>query len=526
MQVINAIGWAHYQLRGGWKNILATTVGYAVLIGLLIFGSVYLDPSSAPSIYAGWTMALLALQVGALVLYGCWSVSSAVKKDISTKMIESHRLMPVSGTDAIAGYLFGPTSQVLTIALANFLIGCATLQGATPLGSGLVNWFKVNAILGIFAVSAWTVMVFLPLVFPMATSLLAGAVFILIMGYQMVPALLPGASLLVGPALQESIFGMLALGRPISPELMVSIVAQLVVAALCYIGAQRKYRRDDVPAWGPLLGLAVVGTYVLISMRGLSTWEVFRPRGWWWETPPFAVQLTLAAMGGLIVAIIPVSVAARQEVTWRRRRALHDPAPNPRPLPGMLIVALAAAIAASLLPLAVGERWSLRTWHPQVFASLRRDQLPSIAAPPFPPGLVARTFLVYFAFLTVMSFFLRLLFARGIRSRWLPVMFVALLGLAPLLVDVTVNGAMKRFETDDVFSAISGASPIVALVYLWSPVKGADGALISTMPGIAAQLVLGAVLGLIYYASLRRGAGTGMAAGGRTMEAQRNRDGE
>lgn len=495
MQITNALAWAHYQLRGGWKNITATAGGYAAVIGILILTTTRLDPRAVGDICAFWTMALLGLQIGVLVLYGCWSVSSAVRKDLTTKMIESHRLMPVSGTDAMVGYLIGPTSQVMAIALANVLLGLITVQWAAG-GLTTINWLKAQFVLVVFAVCAWSVMAFLPLVFPMGTSLLSGAGFVFVFGKDMLPAVFPGLALLLGPAHQVTVFGIVMTGA-VTHEMQISMLAQVLVAVLCFLGAMRKYRRDDVLAWGPLMALGVLAAYVMISMRGLATWEFFRTRGVDFERVSFNVQLSTALIGALIVGIIPVASAARQEILWQRRRALDDPAPNPRPLPMVLVVFLTAVIAASLAPLAVSARWDASLL-PELSRVLRREQLPALERPL--PALVGlKTFLACFAFFMSMSFCFRLLNRRESRSRWLPILFVAMLWIVPLVADVTAHAIREGFESGSMIAEVAGSSPVVSLIYLWSNASDSDGQLIGTTPGVIVQLVFAGLMGLLYH---------------------------
>src|SRR5258705_6410777 len=105
--IYNAMGWGHLQLRGGWKNLLVTTVGYSLLIVAVIIVTVRLNPDYTQRILEGWTVGLLGLQSGVLLLFGCMTVGAAVRLDHTSRMIESHRLMPTPASSAIAGYLMG-----------------------------------------------------------------------------------------------------------------------------------------------------------------------------------------------------------------------------------------------------------------------------------------------------------------------------------------------------------------------------------------------------------------------------------
>src|SRR4051794_10467264 len=91
----NALAWAHFRQRGGWMRAGTFTVGAMVLLGVLIITSARLNPDEKPRILWGWTTGLLALQAAGLALYGTGRVSGAIRADIQSKLIDSHRLMPL-----------------------------------------------------------------------------------------------------------------------------------------------------------------------------------------------------------------------------------------------------------------------------------------------------------------------------------------------------------------------------------------------------------------------------------------------
>src|SRR4051812_48729029 len=128
--IYNALGWGYVQMRGGWKNLSITIGGYAALIFTLVMVSVWMRPDYSQSMLQGWTAALLMVQAGLLLLLGMGTVGSAVKLDHTSRMIESHRLMPTSAFSAIAGYLMGAPCQAIGLGLATFIIGAITAAGA------------------------------------------------------------------------------------------------------------------------------------------------------------------------------------------------------------------------------------------------------------------------------------------------------------------------------------------------------------------------------------------------------------
>src|SRR2546428_253407 len=99
----NAIAWAHFAMRGGWRKTLPLIAGYAAIIGVAILLTVQFNPNYRTDIYSGWTTGLLAIQGALLVLYGCGRIGKTVTQDIAGRMMESHRMMPAPPAHAIAG---------------------------------------------------------------------------------------------------------------------------------------------------------------------------------------------------------------------------------------------------------------------------------------------------------------------------------------------------------------------------------------------------------------------------------------
>jgi len=263
------------------------------------------------------------------------------------------------------------------------------------------------------------------------------------------------------------------------------------------------------------MGLIVVAAYGAISVAGLSFWEVLRPRMFDTQRIPFEVQALVAAVGAMLAGILPVSAAAWLQTIWERRQALHDPAPNPRP-PSMVLVAIAAAvIAAALLPVAVQARWYVFSHVPPGGTIALR---PPGIGPYFSSWLVIRTILVVLAFLLSIGYCLRVMYRRTASSKWIIVLFIAFTWLGPPIVDFTVNGAMKGFESESFFTAVSAGSPPVALIYLWTQPESAGassaGTFISPNPGIVFQWLVAAALAFAFYAGRRTGPATAAAVAG------------
>src|SRR5690349_13982784 len=112
----NALAWAHFRLRGGWMRSLSFTGAAMALGAVLIITSTRLNPNDGGRMLWGWTTALLSVQAVCLALYAAGRVGTAIRQDVQSKMIESHRLMPLPPAHAIAGYIVGATGPPLIFA--------------------------------------------------------------------------------------------------------------------------------------------------------------------------------------------------------------------------------------------------------------------------------------------------------------------------------------------------------------------------------------------------------------------------
>src|SRR5437763_8752009 len=96
---LNPIAWAQIHLRGGWKSFWPTLIGYTVIIGAGLLLAVRLT-GGTPGALGAIKTAFTGLQAGLLVIFVSSRVSTAVRQDQTSRMIESHRLMPISPSQA------------------------------------------------------------------------------------------------------------------------------------------------------------------------------------------------------------------------------------------------------------------------------------------------------------------------------------------------------------------------------------------------------------------------------------------
>src|SRR5439155_639551 len=141
---VNALAWGQFHLRGGWPRVWGFAGFYAAAVGALVaLAAISGNATAGPLKYA-----LTGVQAAILVLFVAARVSAAIRQDLTSRMIESHRLMPLSPAQAVIGYLLGPAGHPLALAAANFVVGLfVSAAGGIP----ATIWLTANAVLLEFA---------------------------------------------------------------------------------------------------------------------------------------------------------------------------------------------------------------------------------------------------------------------------------------------------------------------------------------------------------------------------------------
>lgn len=465
----NAIGWAQFQLNGGWKNTLGVLIGYAVVIGGLIIVMASIDPRQASSVYSGWTKGLLGLQLAILVLYGSNRIIGGIRRDFTGQMIESHRLMPVPSLHAIAGYIFGGASQALSLALVNFILGAVTTRGAgLPTG----YWLKANFVMVTFAVFVWTVVAFAALSARGAMFWVVGPVVVFWMSGGALSLLLPGVSVLATPLQGPSVFDARLVNR--APELYgAPIGCQALIAGICVIAAMRKYRRSDDAAFSPLLALSMLAAVALTSAIGVRWFDGMAPE-FLHDEGDLDVQLVSSTIALMLFVTAAMCSVAWSEALARRAALRREPLPprERRVLPPLLGVVLATGIGAAMI---YAGAWH---WTGDEATAFRRYGVGVL--------LVHALSIAYLA---------RWIYSRIDRAIVIIVIWMALIWLGPLVIDLIIRSFEER-QRD--IGTIAAWSPIGCLIALVDP----DDA--NPRIGLLGQFAVALLPVLLYYTDQMR----------------------
>ena len=455
----NAIAWVQVRLRGGARNLLTTTGAYAGVIALSMTASVQLLPSPPSQVLGGWATGLMVLQAAVLLLFGASRVAAAIRQDITSGIIESHRLMPVAPGQAVAGYMLGATSQAMCLAAANLLLG-----GYAAVSSGVrwEHWLGANALLMAFAAFIWAVLAFaafhprnpigLAFVIPVAMSVNQGGAL----------SLAPGLVLLAAPLLGNSVFDLTATLGGLTPTYVLSLMAQFVVGAICFTAAARKYRRPDVIGLTPVLAMMLLAVWVGISWLGITQWEALRPRyvRGEWLTP--GAQFVTSLFVAMLLALVPVTAAAELNVAWTRRRLLSDPGLGRRPLPDLAVVFLATGVVMLLCDARSMLEGPIPT------RAMPAAQLGTGADPggAFPPSALAFTTAAVLLHLLSASYLRRAMRYYTEKVNGPLFLWLMLTWLGPLLADAVRHHRLERPDLP-VFSEISTLSPLGTVIAIW-----------------------------------------------------------
>lgn len=468
--VQNSLAWVHFRLRGGWRSTLLQSGGFLVAIGGLILLSVRSDPNELKSILYGWVVVLLALQLGILLLYGGSAVRNAVRKDVTTGMIASHRLMPISPWQAVAGYVIGACPQVLALALANLLIGILI---AGPGGLSPADWVAANALLLLFAVCSWVVIACASLISAKSAGAVLIAIILIAISGGFLLTLIPAFTVICSPLVGSTVFGIVMRGAAWSDVLHLSIMAQLTVTALCYVAAARRYRRDDVLAFSPPLGMLALAVFATISLLGIRNWASLQPMISQVAGDLKDLQALGSMSAGMLLAFVPISAAAWLQEDYRRRKAFADPALGRKPSNCVLLAIVSAGLIVLIPALTLdAERFNLRLL--STFACLAVALIP-------------------------VAYWFRLIYRTRASAGMLLALWIVLTWVGPWVVSFGVlvaHGLDKAVELPDAWGRselVASFSPVGALISIW------NGNEMRYLPGLAGQAILAAAIALFYH---------------------------
>jgi hypothetical protein len=465
---------AQFQLLGGHRRLSAILGVCAVL---LIAGTVAirrLSPGQPLPVIAGWVLTFLTgLQVLVVVLGGCNAVYRGMLRDFETKMIESHRLTPMSNTAVALGYLFGSTLQVTSLFVLFAAFG-ALLSFIASLP--VLNWVLGNLVLLAGGLALWSAAVFAGMgpQKPFNTA----PVVIGVAALSMPIAFVPGAALLFNTYTVFVAIRMLtSTGLVVVPAVVMPAAVSLVFALFWLSAAAIKYRRPDLPALNASRGLALLVWTLMIGTLGVAAlgWVAGAALGSVSDPDLLPAQWIATMIGGLLLAAIAVAGAVKCRMLIARGAAARDWSDR---ISDLLTVVLAALLIC-LIMAAVGTS----TW----------SKLLGVCAPKCWGDRVVLYAWSYsacaclLALLTVRSLF-ELAHTRFKSPKAFAHLVVMVLWAFPPAVDMFRAEYLREFRGGAVYSELMGCSPVGTIVATWSQLDARLG------PGLVFQLVLAVAL--------------------------------
>jgi hypothetical protein len=441
----NSIGWACLQISGGWKRISWICAIIAVCVPLLIFGSLQLDDGTrTASTLQGWYWMLGIVQGGLLGIGVPSRVHAAIKRDRVGKLIESHRLMPTPAGHAIIGYIVGSNLLLLSCVATLFLVG---LVIAVPANQDWRGWIALHAAGGGISATICCLVAFSTQWLPKFNPALFAVIFGPAMG-AISATFLPPLRVLLGPYVGSGFYD-LQRGE-VNGGHVVSVAAQVLLSAIFFVGACRRYRRDDVPALGFGWGFALLSLWIALTLIGVLAVDRQRTvifRG----DDPEGVAYVVAVALSMLLAIGPIASSAGATLYWNERR-VNDPhfiEPRPTPLP---IAAVLVALAVLTLLLAA----------PRFAGSLVYNRQEHLTRPIH----LVLTGGVIVLFIATIAALARAAARLRVPAAWLVVGWLVLMWIVPPVLDGAFT--LVKGDYDSYPHAFSGVSAPFCLGLIWA----------------------------------------------------------
>jgi hypothetical protein len=474
----NPIFYAQYHSRGGTRNTGIVCAVYALAIAGLIWAtSDHTDPRRTADALQGWLVGLLGLQLLTLLMYGSLRVSTSVRGDINSKLIESHRLMPLPPAAAVVGYVLGAPIQALAVAAVNVVVGTVLCPMA---GISVGNWLVANAMLLAFSLMMWVVTATMAMVSRGGFGLVALALTLsLFLGGRALD-LLPGLAVLIAPLVGRTVFdlkGAAAGGADAAFAYACALVAQGLLAALFFSAAARKCRSSDMPAFNVSLGLMLLAAVVAISAAGTAFHDAFIIPYWRTDNSEERTRFVASVIVAMLLMILPLAASARARTDWTRQ----GPTPSQRRRPAATLLVMAAAVGLVCILLRVHPTHmpsAAPTPMRPVRVPIKRGnvtsyiyQMPTVIEPRLGDAAQMTAMLqtagVVLTFAAAAAMLLTWAYRRRWRAWLIVLIWLAIVGVVPLIADVVQRSAASSNNSGDGFGMLATLSPIGALSTAW-----------------------------------------------------------
>jgi hypothetical protein len=434
-------------------------------------------PKDAVRLLPGWTLNFLAgLQVLLAVFGGCGAIHRATLRDYQTKMIESHRLTPMSNGSVAIGYLFGATLQIMVVFFVVTAFGTVlSVFAALPVGL----WLYGNLLMLNGAITLWAVVVFSGVGLGKPVNPVGVLILIALLGHVWL-FVIPAAGLFVS-AYSIAVGIALFLGAMAPSDTVVLLVAasNVLLTVFWMAVAAAKYRRPDLPALNAFRGLLLLGIWLVLGTLGIlgyaqSGAALSLP----WGGAEIVDKQWVATMTlSLMVALIPLVGTVECRLLVRRGA-------SPRDWSDRVSDVLVAVIAAVMICLVMGLI-GIPIWRDLHSASTEANVNPM--------SLLGRWCC------TIAACLLAMFSARGLsvvaysilKSPKVVIAVLILLAWGgPPLVDFVFAEFIRDYGSVPTFTWIFGCSPTGTITMVWTKLQA------PVWPGLIPQAFLAVLLTL------------------------------
>lgn len=463
-----------YQLLGGHRRLIAVAVAYTFALIIAFAAYRRLEPTTGiAALVANALQLLAAIQCLIILFGGCNAVHRAGVRDFGSKMLESHRLTPLSNVTVAIGYIFGATLQTLSLFVCTALFGgVLTLMGGYP----VEDWLMGHMLLLSGAAPLWAMTLLVGL---RPAKPIAPAGFLVVIGLGaafmfLVPALAIFSGVSSATAAYFTITGSSTMSTPAEVGLL---GANIVLLCFWISTASAKYRRPDLPALNGIRGLVLLVLWLITSCVVLGEFHgSFRSlfAGWRNVAHLPQIQWISALVGGLVIAGTFLVGTVYCRTLAARGTKLRDRMDNLRPLHATILAT--SIICIFMLGFARPD------WAP-LMLPIRGDLITGITC-------FLTLWIVVCLFDLLQPFF---------QSKVLvPALLLFAYAALPPIIDTIRAEAVVDYDGEPAYSWIMGLSPVGTITVLWYPFS------VNIIPGLVAQSALAAALTVACWLRPRR----------------------
>lgn len=456
-----------YHLLGGHKRMGMVTFAYVVIVILACWG--WSRSVSDFSAVGGNILNIIACtQVGFLFLGGANAIYRATLRDFQTRMIESHRLTPMSKLSVVIGYMIGAPLQVELLFVLNLISGSIiSLLSSLPVSEWIIgNLCLLNASLTVYAFAAFAgvgtnkPISAAPVV--VAVGMLSAFAFLIppigvLSGFYSTGI---AVSMLIA---RGAVFSLPAGAGSYHSIAVILAPLQLFATAFMIWASARRYRRPDLPVFNALGGVVLLLAWFVLTILAIEVFQADSalrarfPR----DDSPLIVSWIGSLLGGLLIAALAVMGTVETLSAIVRGRFPRDKSDR---------ISARSTLIANIVIFGASSLWFVfRQWRDSFgdWDYMYQIADEGLSGTPYQLALIT-VGVVLLTLLTVLGI-MRWAFARPVPAKRLAIVCVIALWLTPLMVDLARIIYFISMDLPVSLTFVWNCSPLGAMVSVWYP---------------------------------------------------------